>query len=82
MVSPNGKAKAALIEERLKAAGMSVLINEVENDYNQWDGDLDYEASDTEMVGLVKELISDLYTMDLAIADERSIPNITITPSE
>ena len=44
MVSPNGKAKAALVEERLKAAGMSVLINEVENDYNQWDGDLDYEA--------------------------------------
>jgi hypothetical protein len=82
MVSPNGKAKAALVEERLKAAGMSVLINEVENNYNQWDGDLDYEAKDSEVVSLVKELISDLYVMDLAIADTRSIPNITITPSE
>jgi hypothetical protein len=83
MVNPNGKAKAALVEERLKAVGMNVLINEVANeDYNDWDGDLDYEAKDTEMVGLVKELISDLYTMDLAIADERTIPNITITPRQ
>jgi hypothetical protein len=82
MVNPNGKVKAAEVEARLKAVGMSVMINEVGNDYDHWDGDLDYEAKDAEIVGLVKELISDLYTMDLAIADDRSIPNITITPSQ
>jgi hypothetical protein len=80
-VNPNGKDEAALVEARLRAAGMNVRIDEVEEDYG-WDGDLDYEAKDSDVAALVKELISDLYVMDLAIADTRSVPNVTITPNQ
>ena len=80
-VNPNGKEKAALVEERLRAAGMNVMIDEVDEQYD-WDHDLDYGPQDAEVASLLQDLLSDLYPTDLLVAETRTIPNIQITPRE
>ena len=75
-----GKAIAAQVLSRLQSVGMTVLLDAEGEEHVDWDHDFDYEAKDATMVALVKQLVDDLYPMDLLISDSRSIPNLQITP--
>jgi hypothetical protein len=75
-----GKPIADQVQARLESVGMVVLLDEEGDEHVDWDHDFDYEAKDADVVALVKQLVDDLYVMDLLISDARSIPNLQITP--
>ena len=54
---------------RLQSVGMTVLLDPEGDEHVDWDHDFDYEAKDAAMVALVKQLVDDLYPMDLLISD-------------